>query len=374
MIIDFSSARKYARPHNKTGIKDISSGNLAYIAPEQTGRINRSVDFRTDFYVLGVTFYKLLTGFLPFETDNAMQMVHAHIAKAPAPPDTIKPEIPAVISEIILKLMAKHPADRYQSAYGLLADLKKCREQLKTQIIDFEIGQSDVADKLAIPQKIYGRDADIKKLTDSFDRIARGSLEAMLLTGGTGMGKSRLVEEIYLPVRRRNGFFISSEFDRLKQDIPYASMMQAFRELIRQILTFEETYINEWRDLLLRELGDDCRLLVGVVPELETITGLPPVFSELSTVELKKKFHLIFQKFISLFATADHPLVIFMDNPPVGGYCQPGVDGKYPQIIEYPLLPSHRRISGDRPGNIPVMASFYGCAQFHGYQVGYDPA
>lgn len=313
-IIDFSSAKRYSRPGNKTGIKNISSGNLAYIAPEQTGRINRSVDFRTDFYSLGVTFYKMITGSLPFVTDDVMQMVHAHIAKSPVPPDIIDPEIPFVISAIILKLMAKKPSDRYQSAHGLLTDLNKCKTQLKTKIIDFEIGQADIADRLTIPKDIFGRDAEIKKLTEAFKRASAGGMEALMLTGGAGIGKSRLAEEIIIPVRRKNGFFVSSEFDRLKQDIPYASLMQAFQDLIRQILTMDENNINKWRDVLLSELKDDCRIMAGVIPELESITGLRPIFSRLSSIEYEKKFHLIFKKFISLFAAAEHPMVIFMDN------------------------------------------------------------
>jgi len=163
-IIDFANAQKKSLHYKKSGIKNISSGNLSYISPEQTGRTNRTIDFRTDFYSLGVTFYQMITGSLPFETKDAMQMVHSHIAKTPEAPDKINPDIPAVISEIILKLMSKHPEDRYQSAYGLLADLIKCREQLQTKIIDFEVGQADIADTLKIPHKIYGRSLEIKKL------------------------------------------------------------------------------------------------------------------------------------------------------------------------------------------------------------------
>ncbi len=314
MIIDFTNAKKHTRRYKRSGIKNISSGSLSYIAPEQTGRTNRSIDFRTDFYSLGITFYQMLTGSLPFETEDAMQMVHAHIAKAPEAPDRINPDIPSVISEIILKLMAKNPDDRYQSAYGLLADLKKCREQLQTKIIDFDIGQADIAHKLKIPQKIYGRDPEIKKLLNAFERAARGSLELLLLTGDSGSGKSRLVEELYLPNQNKNGFFVSSEFDRLKQGIPYAPLMQAFRDLTRQILTMEEAVILRWKVALLDELGEDCRTIAGVIPEMESITGLPPVIPELPTIESEKRFHLIFNRFITLFAAADHPLIIFLDN------------------------------------------------------------
>ncbi|PIP40162.1 MAG: hypothetical protein COX19_06235 [Desulfobacterales bacterium CG23_combo_of_CG06-09_8_20_14_all_51_8] len=315
MLVDFSSARRYSPDAKNKKIKDILPGNLSYIAPEQTGRMNHDIDFRTDFYALGVSFYEMLTGSLPFRTTDAMQLIHAHMAKILESPDCLNPEIPTVISEIVLKLMAKNPANRYQSAHGLLADLQKCREQLKAKIIDFEIGQADIANKLTLPQKIFGRGPEIEKLLNAFERTAAGSLEALLVTGGFGIGKSRLVEEIQGPVRHKNGFFVASGYDRLKQDIPYAPIVQAFRDLIRQILTMEESRIGEWRDILTKELGDDaCRLMAGVVPELASITGAATSVTELSILATEKRFLRIFKQFITLFASADHPLVIFMDN------------------------------------------------------------
>lgn len=314
-LIDFSGAQKFNPAAKRQKPQAILSGNLSYIAPEQTGRMANAVDFRTDFYALGVIFYEILTGSLPFPTHDAMQLIHAHIAKIPESPDSLNPEIPSVISEIVLKLLAKNPADRYQSAHGLLADLEKCREQLKAKIIDFEIGQADVSDKLTLPQKIYGRKLEIEAMLNAFGRSAEGSAEALLVTGGFGIGKSRLVQEILGSVRQKNGFFIAGEFDRLKQDIPYAPIIQAFRDLIRQILTLEESRIDTWRDLLTRELGEDaCRLMAGVIPELALVTRYPALSPELSTLATEKRFHLIFKKLISLFAAADHPLVIFIDN------------------------------------------------------------
>lgn len=317
LLVDFSGAQKF-RPEDKSpGWQAVLSGNLGYIAPEQTGRTNQRIDFRTDLYALGVTFYEMLTGSLPFRSNDAMELIHAHMAKIPESPDSLNPEIPTVISEIVQKLMAKNPADRYQSDHGLIADLEKCRKQLKAKIIDFEIGQSDIADKLTLPKKIYGREPEIEKLFSAFERAAKGGIEALIVTGGFGIGKSRLVEEIHEPVRRKNGFFVAGGFDRLKQDIPYAPIMLAFRDLIRQILTLEESRIAKWRGILLSELGDDgCRLMAGAIPELASITGAPDPVSdpELSTLAAEKRFHLIFKRFISLFAIAEHPLVIFMDN------------------------------------------------------------
>jgi len=313
-ILDFASVKAHTRPYGKSGIKNISSGNLSYIAPEQTGRTDHPIDSRTDLYSMGVTFYQIITDSLPFETNDAMQIVHAHIAKIPEAPDTINPDIPAVISEIIMKLMAKNPKDRYQGARGLLADLKKCREQLQSRIIDFEIGLSDIDDKLKFPQKIYGRSSEINKLLNAFERTVKGGLEVMLMTGDPGIGKSRIVEELYLPVQNKNGFFVSIELDRLKQEIPYAPLIQGFREIIRQILTMDESEILLWKDALHEKLGEDCRYIAALIPEIVSITGLQPADTEQSSLTQENKFYMVVNRFISVFAGASHPLVIFLDN------------------------------------------------------------
>ncbi len=316
MIIDFSGSEKLTRLQDNNTHRDISTGNLAYIAPEQTGRINRSVDLRTDFYAMGVTFYEMLTGSLPFAADDAMKLVHSHIAMTPEAPHTINPSVPPVISSIILKLMAKNPENRYQSAHGLLMDLQECRKQLqaKTEITDYEIGQADIADKLKAPQKLYGRDGELKELLDTFERVAAGSRETIFVTGDAGIGKSRLVEKLRHQVRDKNGFFITCEFDRFKRDIPYTPLLQGFKELIQQILTKEEPFILKWRNILLDELGANCRVLIDVIPELVLITGDQAPLPELSTDESKKRFHLAISRFVKICATAEHPLVIFLDN------------------------------------------------------------
>lgn len=313
-LIDFSAARKL-RTGDRPAANTILPVHLAYIAPEQTGRMAHPLDFRTDFYALGVTLYELLTGFPPFRAQDAAQLIHAHLAKMPESPDCLNPEIPTVISDILLKLMAKNPGDRYQSAHGLLMDLEKSRDQLRNGIIDFEIGQADISDQLKLPRNLYGREAEIEQLCQAFGRAAQGALEALLVTGNFGIGKSRLVQEIHGPVRRANGFFITGGFDRLKQDIPYAPIVQAFRDLGRQILTLEEPRIEKWRELLVNGLEDEaCGLMAGVIPELASITGIAAVSPEISTLATEKRFHFICRRFISLFAAADHPLVIFIDN------------------------------------------------------------
>lgn len=316
MIIDFSAAKKLAKPHKTIIPADISKGNLAYIAPEQTGRVNRTIDFRTDFYAIGVIFYEMLTGSLPFDTNDPMEMVHSHIAKTPEAPHAINPSVPPVISSIILKLMAKNPENRYQSPHGLIMDLQQCREQLRTQtkITDFEIGRSDITNKLKIPQKLYGRKTEVKMLHAAFERVAAGSREAVFVTGDAGIGKSRLVEEIRHPVRNKNGFFISCKFDRFKRDIPYAPLISGFKELIRQILTKDEAFILRWRNDLFKELGSNCRVIMDVIPDLEMITGRLAPLPELSTIESQKRFQLVFNRFVKMSATEDHPLVIFLDN------------------------------------------------------------
>ncbi len=315
-LIDFGISTVLSRENPTLRNPNRLEGTLAYISPEQTGRMNRGMDYRTDFYSLGVTFYKLLIGQLPFPTTDAMELVHAHIAKQPTPPYELQPEIPQSLSEIVMKLMAKNAEDRYQSAYGLKADLEECYRQWQSIgcITSFSLGQQDISDRFQIPQKLYGREEEIDTLLAGFERVSQGACELMLVAGYSGIGKTALVKEVYKPIARQRGYFISGKFDQLHRDIPYDSLVQAFRSLVGQLLTESEAQISSWREKLLVALGENGQVIVDVIPELELIIGPQPVVSELAPIESQNRFNWVFQNFILVFTQASHPLVIFLDD------------------------------------------------------------
>jgi serine/threonine protein kinase len=315
-LIDFGISTVLSRENPTLRNPNRLEGTLAYISPEQTGRMNRGMDYRTDFYSLGVTFYKLLIGQLPFPTTDAMELVHAHIAKQPTPPYELQPEIPQSLSEIVMKLMAKNAEDRYQSAYGVKADLEECYRQWQSIgcIASFSLGQQDISDRFQIPQKLYGREEEIDTLLAGFERVSQGASELMLVAGYSGIGKTALVKEVYKPIARQRGYFISGKFDQLHRDIPYDSLVQAFRSLVGQLLTESEAQIFSWREKLLVALGENGQVIVDVIPELELIIGPQPVVSELAPTESQNRFNWVFQNFILVFTQASHPLVIFLDD------------------------------------------------------------
>jgi PAS domain S-box-containing protein len=293
-------------------------GTLTYISPEQTGRMNRTIDYRSDFYSLGVTFYELLTQQLPFETTDAMELVHCHIAKYPTPPHLLrgKEDCPKVISDIVMKLMAKTAEERYQSAIGLKVDLETCLHRLQTLgcIKDFPLAHQDISDKFQIPQKLYGREEEISQLLETFERVNQGTAKMMLVAGYSGIGKSALVNEVHKPIVQRRGAFISGKFDQFRRNIPYASLSQAFQELIRQLLTESQLQLDVWRQKLLQALGNNAQVIIDVIPELELIIGEQPQVSQTGATESQNRFNLVFQKFIGVFTKKDHPLVIFLDD------------------------------------------------------------
>ncbi|MCU0849169.1 MAG: AAA family ATPase, partial [Spirochaetes bacterium] len=258
-IIDFGIASDIGREIRSAVSPEIIEGSLAYVSPEQTGRMNRSIDYRTDFYSLGVLFYRLLTGRLPFETTDAMELVHSHIAILPVPPFRLREDIPRIFSDIIMKLLAKNAEERYQSANGLKTDLDKCIEKLDSagKIKNFDLGASDVSEVLRIPEKIYGRKNEILRLSELFYEVAGGSKKTVLISGPPGIGKSFLVNEIQKPLLRERGYFISGKFDRLKRDIPYNSFTQALKALVKQILTESEERIRIWKEELSENLGEN---------------------------------------------------------------------------------------------------------------------
>ncbi|MEM1170019.1 MAG: AAA family ATPase [Cyanobacteria bacterium P01_H01_bin.35] len=315
-IIDFSISSVLSRESHQLENSKLLEGTLAYISPEQTGRMNSPIDYRTDFYSLGVTFYELLTQQLPFTNTDAMELVHAHIAKQPKPPHEINPEIPHIISNIILKLLAKTTTERYQSAWGLIADLDECLNQLQMTetIVDFSLGSQDISDKFQIPPKLYGRQSEIEALMGAFERVCNGRKEMMLVTGYSGIGKSVLVQAIAQPIIRQGGYFIWGKFDQFQRSIPYSAIVSAFSELVRIILSESEAKLHEWKSKLLAAFGTNGQIIIDVIPELELIVGPQPKIQELGANETQNRFNIIFQNFIGLFCKPEHPLVIFLDD------------------------------------------------------------
>ncbi|BAY92902.1 MULTISPECIES: trifunctional serine/threonine-protein kinase/ATP-binding protein/sensor histidine kinase [unclassified Tolypothrix] len=315
-LIDFSIASLLPRETQTLVNPNVLEGTLAYISPEQTGRMNRGIDYRTDFYSLGVTFYELLTGELPFASNDAMELVHCHIAKHPPLIHEINPDIPSVISEIVGKLMAKNAEDRYQSALGLKFDLEKCLIQLKEtgEIQSFEIGQRDVCDRFIIPDTLYGRETEVQTLLEAFERVSQGATEIMLVAGFSGIGKTAVVNEVHKPIVRQRGYFIKGKYDQFQQNIPFSAFVQAFRDLMGQLLSEFDAQLQIWKTKILEVVGENGQVLIDVIPELEHIIGAQPPATELSGTAAENRFNLLLQKFVQVFTNQEHPLVMFLDD------------------------------------------------------------
>ncbi|MEH1835522.1 MAG: AAA family ATPase [Nostoc sp.] len=424
-IIDFGIATQFNRTNPTFTSPHVLEGTLAYLSPEQTGRMNRLLDYRTDFYSLGVTFYQLLTGHLPFATTDILELVHCHIAKQPIPPceirgvgfcrehqpngyggatpvfsqgetpramgshatplksgnpptevappsgdalyetlrerkhglaaltevstrrepprlelppqvedmalwgvvndsSPINSAIPKDVSDIIMKLLAKNAEDRYQSAWGIKADLERCAAQLREtgQIRNIQLGLQDVCDQFHIPQKLYGREAEIAALLAAFERVAgignqknvQCNIEMMLVSGYAGIGKSALVQELYKPITAKRGYFTSGKFDQFGRNIPYSAIVDALRKLVQQLLGEPDEQVQQWRSRLLTALGSNGQLIIDVIPEVEWIIGKQPPVAEVGATEAQNRFNLVFQKFIRACCSVEHPLVIFLDD------------------------------------------------------------
>ena len=298
------------------GLRANINAPVGYLSPEQSGRMNRDVDFRSDYYSLGVVFYELLTGRLPFESDNVMELVHSHIARQPTPPSRLNPELPDAVSDIVIKLLAKNAEDRYQSLDGLQADLQHCQTMfIETGAIPaFELAQHAISTSLQISQKLYGREAEAAQMIGAFNRIAGGGAELLLVTGYSGIGKSSLVNEIHKPVAARHGYFISGKFDQFKRNIPYYAMAYAFRELMRQILTESESRIADWKNRILEAVSPNGKIILDAIPELAHIIGEQPPVPKLGATETQNRFNYVVSNFVSVFARPQHPLVIFLDD------------------------------------------------------------
>ncbi|MGK7903604.1 MAG: AAA family ATPase [Hormoscilla sp.] len=315
-LIDFSISSLLPRETQEIQNPNILEGTLAYISPEQTGRMNRGIDYRSDFYSLGVTFYQLLTGELPFKSDDPMELVHCHIAKTPIPPHAVKPEIPQALSALVMKLMAKTAEERYQSARGIKQDLEKCWQQWQEtgSIAEFELGERDISDRFCIPEKLYGREAEVQTLLDAFDRVGAGTTEMMLVAGFSGIGKTVVVNEVHKPIVRQRGYFIKGKFDQFQRNIPFSALVQAFRDLMEQLQGESDPRLEMWKMTILNALGENSQVIIEVIPELERIIGKQPPAIELSGSAATNRFNLLFGKFIRVFTTPDHPLVIFLDD------------------------------------------------------------
>ncbi|RIW18261.1 GAF domain-containing protein [Algoriphagus lacus] len=291
-------------------------GDLHFISPEQTGRINRLLDYRTDFYSMGVLFYWMFTGKYPFETADPIELIHAHIAKLPDHPSLIDNRIPKMIGNIIMKLLEKSSDQRYHSASGLIADLENCLFLLneKGGISDFELGLHDQSDIFSIPQKLYGREKELEEIRSEFRNTCIGGSSFVLISGYSGIGKSALVHEIAQDIISAGGFFAEGKFDQFQRNIPYSAGISAFRGLIKRILAEPDKKVEEWKEKILSALGPNVQLLIEIIPELELIVGKQAQVIALPPQEAKNRATLAFVSFIQLFAKPEHPLVIFLDD------------------------------------------------------------
>ncbi len=315
-ITDFSMATRLSKEVYQNSNTAVLEGTLAYISPEQTGRMNRDVDYRTDLYSLGVTFYEMLTGKLPFNSTDPLELIHSHIAVTPVPPHQLNKEVPLVVSSIVMKLLAKNAEDRYQSALGVKADLENCLNQLQTtgKIDNFIPGTLDKSGQFLIPQKLYGRTKEVASLMAAFDLVTFGKTEMVLVSGYSGIGKTSVVNEVHKPILRQRGYFIAGKFDQFKRDIPYAALTQAFESLMQQLLTKSSEDLATWKEKLLSKLGQNGAIIIEVVPSLELIIGSQPTVPPLGPTESQNRFTRLFKEFLNVFAQAQHPLVLFLDD------------------------------------------------------------
>jgi predicted ATPase/signal transduction histidine kinase len=313
----FGIASRLPRERQAPASPEFVAGTLAYMAPEQTGRMNRSIDSRSDLYALGVTLYEMLTGSLPFTASEPMEWVHCHVAREPIPPGERSTNVPASVSAIIIKLLAKTAEERYQTATGVESDLRRCLAQWESQrrIDEFPLGEHDTPDRILIPEKLYGRGHEIDTLLGSFDRVlASGRPELVLVSGYSGIGKSSLVNELHKVLVAPRGLFASGKFDQYKRDIPYATLAQAFQSLIRPLLGKSEAELHDWCADLREALDPNGLLIVDLVPELKLIIGEQPPIPELAPQEAQGRFQLAFRRFIGVFARPEHPLALFLDD------------------------------------------------------------
>src|SRR5438552_2625895 len=316
-LTGFGIASRLRRQRQSPEPPEIIAGTLAYMAPEQTGRMNRSIDSRSDLYAFGIMLYEMLTGGLPFSASDPMEWVHCHVARQPVPPSERLPGVPGSVSAIIMKLLAKTAEERYQTAAGVERDLRRCLAgwDVQRRIAEFPLGEHDTPDRLLIPEKLYGRAREVETLLASFDRIIKsGAPELVLVSGYSGIGKSAVVNELHKPLVPPRGLFASGKFDQYKRDIPYATLAQAFQSLLRPLLTKNEAELSKWRDALREAVGPNGQLIIDLVPELKHIIGDQPPVPDLPPQDARRRFQVVFRRFIGVFARREHPLALFLDD------------------------------------------------------------
>ncbi|AFY95275.1 AAA family ATPase [Chamaesiphon minutus] len=315
-LIDFGLSSLLPKETQQIEHANMLAGTLAYMSPEQTGRMNRGIDYRSDFYTLGVTCYELLTGQLPFISNDPMELVHSHIAKPAVPVHQIAPQIPLPISQFVSKLMSKNAEDRYQNALGLRYDLEICLARLQAtgKIELFELGERDPSDRFTIPEKLYGREPEVAVLLNAFERVSKGITEMLLVAGSSGVGKTVVIQEVHRPIVRQRGYFIKGKYDQFGRNIPFSAFGQAFGGLMRNLLCESDAQLLVWKTEILNIVGEYGQVLIDVIPELERIIGKQLPVPELTGSSAQQRFNLLMQKFVRLFATAAHPLVLFLDD------------------------------------------------------------
>ncbi|MDB4899593.1 MAG: multi-sensor signal transduction multi-kinase, partial [Gemmatimonadetes bacterium] len=316
-LTGFDIASRLQRERHAPALPEVIAGTLSHMAPEQTGRMNRSVDSRSDLYALGVTFYEMLTGTLPFAATDPMEWVHCHIARQPTSASERVPSVPPQLSSIVAKLLAKTAEDRYQTTAGLGFDLRRCLTDWEAsgRIDEFPLGTHDVPDRLLIPETLYGREREIDALVAAFGRVvADGTPELVLVSGYSGIGKSSVVQELHKVLAPSRGLFASGKFDQYKRDIPYATLAHSFQSLVRTLLGQSEAELGRWRDALREALGSNGQLITHLVPELELVIGKQPPVTELSPQDARNRFQMVFRRFVAVFARREHPLALFLDD------------------------------------------------------------
>ncbi|MBC3776548.1 AAA family ATPase [Pseudomonas sp. SWRI99] len=316
-LTGFGLASRLPRERQVAQSPETLAGTLAYMAPEQTGRMNRSVDSRSDLYAFGVTLYQMLTGSLPFSAADPMEWVHCHIARTPLSPSARVATVPQVLSQIVMKLLAKTAEERYQSAMGVEQDLRRCLTHWQRQqhIEAFPLDERGTFGRLLIPEKLYGRESEVESLVNAFARMAgNGRPELALVCGYSGIGKSSVVNELHRALVPARGLFASGKFDQYKRDVPYATLVQAFQSLVRTLLSKSDAQMVGWRDALRAALGADARLMSDLIPDLKLIIGEPPALADLEPALAQRRFLKVFSRFIGVFARAEHPLALFLDD------------------------------------------------------------